>query len=281
MPLYPGIRKAIEEGADPLGFGPNTLKVPIDYAALPSADALSKDGIFFAEGPGHLMVITTSDGEFDMDDPAFGDIHNRIAAQHTFVVGDVLSGLPSTSPLHWLTIAVVELENGFVLVGQSIPADPEAFNRQEGADRALDDAMNKAGIFEVYLAKDRAWRDLSDGRRMLETPAYRTDYEPAPEPEPTEGMEGFQSHKRVLAGEITEVVPAGCYVKQADGTAVLRHYQPGMTARYQPQVGDFWIVYEGGYQSISPRQEFLGGYAAINPQAESDPGSLAAGQPAP
>ena len=35
--------------------------------------------------------------------------------------------------------------------------------------------------------------------------------------EPTDGLQQFQSVKRVLAGEITEVVPAGCYVKEANG----------------------------------------------------------------
>lgn len=79
---------------------------------------------------------------------------------------------------------------------------------------------------------------------------------------PTDGMQQFQSIKRVLAGEITEVVPAGCYVREANGDeTVLRPYQDGMTARYTPVVGDFWVVYQpDGYQSISPRAVFLDGY---------------------
>lgn len=78
---------------------------------------------------------------------------------------------------------------------------------------------------------------------------------------PTDGLKQFQSIKRVLAGEITEVVPAGCYVKEADGsTKILRIYPPNMTSRYQPVVGDFWVVYDDGYQSISPREAFLSGY---------------------
>jgi hypothetical protein len=80
--------------------------------------------------------------------------------------------------------------------------------------------------------------------------------------EPTGGLQEFQSIKKVLAGEITEVVTAGCYVHEADGTPVLRFFPDGMTARYQPVVGDFWVIYPGsdGYQSISPRKAFLDGY---------------------
>lgn len=75
----------------------------------------------------------------------------------------------------------------------------------------------------------------------------------------------YQSIKRVRAGEITEVVEAGCYVRQADGTTTLLEYQPDMTVRYKPKVGDFWVVYEGdGYASISPGEVFRAGYRAID-----------------
>jgi len=74
----------------------------------------------------------------------------------------------------------------------------------------------------------------------------------------------YKSTKEVLAGEITEVVPAGCYVQSADEKqSILRIYEPKMTARYQPEVGDYWIVYPDGYQSISPRQAFLDGYIRL------------------
>jgi hypothetical protein len=79
--------------------------------------------------------------------------------------------------------------------------------------------------------------------------------------EPTNTLARYQSIKQVSAGEITEIVEAGCYVRDADGTATLRTYPPGMTARYTPKVGDYWVVYDGdGYQSISPRDAFLSEY---------------------
>lgn len=83
---------------------------------------------------------------------------------------------------------------------------------------------------------------------------------------PTDGMQQFHSIKRVLAGEIMEVVPAGCYVKEADGqTQILRIYPPNMTSRHIPAVGDFWVIYDDGYQSVSPRRAFLAGYVAMDP----------------
>jgi hypothetical protein len=85
------------------------------------------------------------------------------------------------------------------------------------------------------------------------------------DPQPSDGLALYQSVKRVLAGEITEVVPAGCYVREANGDTVLRIYALNMTARYMPKVGDFWIVYPGsdGYEAISPRAAFLDGYMPI------------------
>lgn len=80
--------------------------------------------------------------------------------------------------------------------------------------------------------------------------------------EPTDGLASYQSTKIVKAGEITEVVPLGCYVKEANGDGLLRRFPDGMTARYTPVVGDFWIVYPDGYQSLSPRKAFVEGYVS-------------------
>jgi hypothetical protein len=94
--------------------------------------------------------------------------------------------------------------------------------------------------------------------------------------EPTDGLQQYQSIKKVLAGEITEVVTAGCYVREADGTGVLREFPAQMTARYQPVVGDFWVVYpDDGYQSISPRKAFGQGYVPC--ERSGTPGNAGSG----
>jgi lipocalin len=78
-------------------------------------------------------------------------------------------------------------------------------------------------------------------------------------------LANYQSIKQVHAGRITEVRATGCMVEQADGTATFRLFAPNMTVRYQPVVGDFWVVYtdEDHYESISPRWAFETGYRLI------------------
>lgn len=64
-------------------------------------------------------------------------------------VTDVEYYHPALAP-HF-TIAFVKLSNGFVLSGQSAPADPANFNEQYGKDAAFDDAIRKAWAHEGYL----------------------------------------------------------------------------------------------------------------------------------
>jgi hypothetical protein len=74
-------------------------------------------------------------------------------------------------------------------------------------------------------------------------------------------LKTYRSHKVVSAGRITEVAPAGCFVETADpDSGVFLTYDDNMTTRYRPEVGDYWVIYEDGYQAISPRAAFEGGY---------------------
>lgn len=81
--------------------------------------------------------------------------------------------------------------------------------------------------------------------------------------EPIDTMLVFQCTEIVSAGPITEVVAAGCYVGNRDGTSTLRIYPSAMTARYMPVVGDYWMIYSDGWQVISPRQQFENGHMAL------------------
>jgi hypothetical protein len=78
---------------------------------------------------------------------------------------------------------------------------------------------------------------------------------------PASNLVEYSCHKHVFAGEITHVTPGGAYVKDAFGTPVFHMFTPGMTARYTPVPGDFWVVYDHTYEAISPRGAFLAGYA--------------------
>lgn len=63
---------------------------------------------------------------------------------------------PKTIP--HMTIAVVDLENGFVLVGKSAPADPENYNRELGEKFAYEDAIRQMWQLEGYLLRERMFR---------------------------------------------------------------------------------------------------------------------------
>lgn len=43
-----------------------------------------------------------------------------------------------------LTIAVIQLDNGWYLVGKSAPVDPDNFNAEHGKSLAYDDALRQA-----------------------------------------------------------------------------------------------------------------------------------------
>lgn len=87
----------------------------------------------------------------------------------------------------------------------------------------------------------------------------------------TSNMPLYECHKQVHALEIASV---GNYknnpemgrlirtVNFTDGTS--RDLTDDIFRRYLPQPGDFYVVYEDGYESFSPRKAFLDGYKAID-----------------
>lgn len=80
-------------------------------------------------------------------------------------------------------------------------------------------------------------------------------------------MPFYTCHKRVQA---LEIIAVGGFMTNLDTGAVTRPLQFSdgserklplqMFARYVPQMGDFLVRYEDGYESFSPRKAFLDGY---------------------
>lgn len=56
---------------------------------------------------------------------------------------------PETAPQ--FTMAIVKTKNGFVVTGESAPADPANFNEELGKKFALEAAMRKLWPLEGYL----------------------------------------------------------------------------------------------------------------------------------
>lgn len=86
-------------------------------------------------------------------------------------------------------------------------------------------------------------------------------------------MPRYKSHKEVHALKIKEVVMAPTSLSKDreirtqltfadDGYAPL-DVEPSLFARYTPVPGDYYVVYEGGYVSISPAKAFEEGYTRI------------------
>ena len=91
-------------------------------------------------------------------------------------------------------------------------------------------------------------------------------------------MPFYTCHKRVQALEIGSL---GSYTLSqltggllrevffADGSAKV--LKDELFRRYVPQPGDFYVVYEDGYESFSPRKAFLEGYTLDPPEKQNAP----------
>jgi len=78
---------------------------------------------------------------------------------------------------------------------------------------------------------------------------------------PAREMPRYQSHKKVWALKIASV--NGHRLTFADeGYAPLLVDAP-MFARYTPVPGDYYVVYDDGYKSISPAKAFEEGYTRL------------------
>lgn len=63
--------------------------------------------------------------------------------------------LPDTT----ITVAVITLENGFTVTGESACADPANFDAEVGKNFAIESAYQKIWPLEGYLLKERLFRD--------------------------------------------------------------------------------------------------------------------------
>jgi len=75
-------------------------------------------------------------------------------------------------------------------------------------------------------------------------------------------MPRYKSHKTVWALEIKDITDFRLHFVD-EGFASIE-IDPKMTARYTPVPGDFYVQYEDGYISFSPRKAFLDGYIKVN-----------------
>jgi hypothetical protein len=61
-----------------------------------------------------------------------------------------------------VTVAILETENGFCLVGMSAPADPTNFDAEKGRTFAKDDALRRLWSLEGYLLREGLYLATKD-----------------------------------------------------------------------------------------------------------------------
>lgn len=77
----------------------------------------------------------------------------------------------------------------------------------------------------------------------------------------------FQSHKVVKAGKIIALGldHAQPWVHVEGGSGGIVHFpvMPLMIERFTPVIGDYYVVYDDGYASFSPKKAFEEGYRRV------------------
>jgi hypothetical protein len=81
---------------------------------------------------------------------------------HRVTLQDIKDKIKSIEFVHpksaaHVTIAVLTLDNGFVILGESAPADPGNYNAEKGRQFAEQDAMRKVWAFEGYLLRSKLY----------------------------------------------------------------------------------------------------------------------------
>lgn len=80
---------------------------------------------------------------------------------------------------------------------------------------------------------------------------------------PAAEMPRYKSHKQVWALEIATADPLTCKLAFRDKGYAAIKTDAAMWSRYKPVPGDYYVVYDDGYKSFSPRKAFLDGYIKL------------------
>ena len=76
----------------------------------------------------------------------------------------------------------------------------------------------------------------------------------------------YQCHKKVRAAKITGFrsngIPEAPDILLGEVGAIVSHL-PDWYAKNKPSIGDYYVLYEDGYASISPAKPFESGYTKL------------------
>lgn len=82
----------------------------------------------------------------------------KVAAEHYFTAGDAIHAManqPIPPSVATMTICILLMQNGYVVIGKSAPADPDNFNAELGRKFAREDAIRQLWPLEGYALRER------------------------------------------------------------------------------------------------------------------------------
>lgn len=88
------------------------------------------------------------------------DMKAKIEREHYFTAGAAVRALVQPTdeidnPLDLLTICILQMRNGFTVIGKSAPASPENFDAEKGRLFAYEDAIKQLWPLEAYALRER------------------------------------------------------------------------------------------------------------------------------
>jgi len=83
------------------------------------------------------------------------DIEAAIAGVFYTTAADACPGAPVSKNMALLTMCIIEMANGFIVVGKSAPASPENFNADLGKKFAYEDAIRQLWPLMGFALRDR------------------------------------------------------------------------------------------------------------------------------
>lgn len=90
---------------------------------------------------------------------SLADMEAKIAAEHYFTAAEALTvlghPLPSGDSFSCLTICLLQMNNGFTVIGKSAPASAENFDPEKGKRFAYEDAIKQLWPLEGYALREK------------------------------------------------------------------------------------------------------------------------------
>lgn len=83
------------------------------------------------------------------------DMKGKVAGEYYFTLNEAFPNTDIPASFCILTICVLNMANGFIVIGKSAPASPENFDPEKGRTFAYEDAIKQLWPLEGYALRER------------------------------------------------------------------------------------------------------------------------------